>query len=124
MNPGKIFNWVQQIEVKKNGRKTFRGLKGRLTVMFEQSPRGVGGACYILLKVVAPTLYIYAQPEMGVQDCFSRFVGELKDAESLKSLINDPKSNRIYPVETDLIDDKGTRGLRGLFIPEQWGCRI
>ena len=135
MNPGKIFNWVQQIEVKKNGRKTFRGLKGRLTAMsFEQSPtRGVGGACSIFFyeeSGVAPTLnktYIYMRSALEMGELTTGLfiaagsVGELKDAESLKSLINDPKSNRIYPVETDLIDDKGTRGLRGLFIPEQWG---
>jgi hypothetical protein len=31
-----------------------------------------------------------------------------------------PQLNDIYAVETDLIDDKGTIGVAGLFIPEQW----
>ncbi len=135
MNPGKIFNWIQQIETTKNGRKTLRGLKGRLTGMsFEQSPtRGVGGACSIFFyeeSGIAPTLdktYIYMKSALEMGELTTGLfiaagsVGELKDAEPLKKMINDPISNRIYAVETDLIDEKGTRGLRGLFIPEQWG---
>jgi hypothetical protein len=35
-------------------------------------------------------------------------------------MITDPSPNDIYAVETNLIDDKGTIGLSGLFIPEQW----
>jgi hypothetical protein len=35
-------------------------------------------------------------------------------------MIERPSDNDIYAVETNLIDDKGTIGLSGLFIPEQW----
>lgn len=135
MNPGKVLNWIQQIEINKNGRKVIRGLKGRLTGMsFEQSPtRGVGGACSVFFyeeSGVAPTLdrtYIYMKSALEMGELTTGLfvaagsVGELKDAEPLKKLINDPVSNKIYAVETDLIDERGTRGLRGLFIPEQWG---
>ena len=31
-----------------------------------------------------------------------------------------PEENGILGVETDLMDDKGTIGIAGLFIPEQW----
>ena len=35
-------------------------------------------------------------------------------------MVLNPQSNDIYAVETDLMDDKGTIGIAGLFIPEQW----
>ena len=35
-------------------------------------------------------------------------------------MIQNPLSKDIYAVETNLIDDKGTIGLSGLFIPEKW----
>lgn len=135
MNPGKVLNWIQQIEVNKNGRSITVGLRGRFTGMsFEQSPtKGVGGACSIFFYEeagVAPTMdktYIYMKSALQMGEITTGLfiaagsVGELKDAEPLKKMINDPISNDIYAVETDLIDEKGTRGLRGLFIPEQWG---
>lgn len=135
MNPGKVFNWQQQIEATSNGRKISKGLKGRLTGMsFEQSPtRGVGGACSIFFfeeAGVAPHMdktYIYMKSALEMGELTTGLfiaagsVGELKDAQCLKRMINEPLANDIYAVETDLIDEKGTKGLRGLFIPEQWG---
>lgn len=47
-------------------------------------------------------------------------VGDLDQCEPLKKLILYPDINDIYSVETDLLDDKGTIGKSGLFIPEQW----
>ena len=35
-------------------------------------------------------------------------------------MILNPTANDIYAVETNLMDDKGTIGMAGLFIPEQW----
>ncbi|HPF82668.1 MAG TPA: Hint domain-containing homing endonuclease [Bacilli bacterium] len=47
-------------------------------------------------------------------------VGDLKDCEPLEELIRRPNSKDILAVRTNLIDDKGTIGECGLFIPEQW----
>ena len=47
-------------------------------------------------------------------------VGDLGQCLPLKDMILNPTAKDIYAVETDLIDGKGTTGLSGLFIPEQW----
>jgi len=47
-------------------------------------------------------------------------VGDLSQCNPLRDMILNPLSKDIYAVETDLIDNKGTVGLSGLFIPEQW----
>ena len=47
-------------------------------------------------------------------------VGDLDQCEPLKRMIMNPEANGILGVETDLMDDKGTIGIAGLFIPEQW----
>ena len=47
-------------------------------------------------------------------------VGDLDQCEPLKDMIVNPASNDIFSVESNLIDNKGTLGLSGLFIPEQW----
>ncbi|MFM7983498.1 MAG: hypothetical protein ACKPKO_29650, partial [Candidatus Fonsibacter sp.] len=47
-------------------------------------------------------------------------VGDLSQCLPLKDMILNPTAKDIYAVETDLMDDKGTIGLSGLFIPEQW----
>ena len=47
-------------------------------------------------------------------------VGDLDQCNPLKEMILNPQSNDIYAVETDLMDDKGSIGIAGLFIPEQW----
>jgi hypothetical protein len=47
-------------------------------------------------------------------------VGDLSQCEPLKNMIERPLDNDIYAVETNLIDNKGTVGVSGLFIPEQW----
>ena len=39
---------------------------------------------------------------------------------NLKTMILSPEASDIYAVETNLLDDKGTIGIAGLFIPEQW----
>jgi hypothetical protein len=47
-------------------------------------------------------------------------VGDLSQCNPLRDMILNPVSKDIYAVETNLIDAKGTIGLSGLFIPEQW----
>ncbi len=47
-------------------------------------------------------------------------VGDLDKCEPLKKFIYFPDDNDFLSVESNLIDDKGTIGKTGLFIPEQW----
>lgn len=135
MNPGKVLEWQQKIEVTKGGRKKDVGLKGMMTGMsFEQSDtKGVGGPCTIFFYEeggVAPTAdktFEFIRPAMQAGDITTGLfiiagsVGKLKDAGPLKDFTYNPRANDIYAVTTDLIDDKGTIGETGLFIPEQWG---
>ena len=135
MNPGKVLEWQQKIEVTQGGRKKEVGLKGMMTGMsFEQSQtKGVGGPCSLFFYEeagVAPTMdktFEYLRPAMQAGDITTGMfiaagsVGDLKDCEPLKEFTLHPTDNDIYAVESDLIDDKGTVGRHGLFIPEQWG---
>jgi len=135
MNPSKVLEWQQKIEVVKNGRKKDVGLKSMITGMsFEQSAtKGVGGPCNLFFYEeggIAPTAdktYEYIRPAMKSGEITTGLfiiagsVGELKDCEPLKQMTLHPVNNDVYPVETNLIDHKGTEGLSGLFIPEQWG---
>jgi hypothetical protein len=47
-------------------------------------------------------------------------VGDLSQCEPLRQMIIKPHDNDVYAVTTNLIDSKGTVGMSGLFIPEQW----
>lgn len=135
MNPGKVLMWQQQIEdTTPDGRTTYKGLKGTLQgVSFEQSDTtGVGGGIRIFFYEeagVAPTMdktveYLFPALQLG-QVTTGIFiaagtVGDLDACEPLKHMTYHPRVNSIYPVTTNLIDDKGTIGESGLFIPEQW----
>jgi hypothetical protein len=135
MEPGKVKNWQQRIKVTQNGRDKYIGNKGRLIgLSFEQSAtKGVGGACrYFFYEEagVAPTMdksYIYMLSALEAGEISTGMfigagsVGELKDCDPLKEFIMNPEPNGVYAVETNLIDEKGTIGKSGLFIPEQWG---
>ena len=135
MSPDKTLLWQQKIEVTQGGRKKSVGLKGTMSGMsFEQSAtKGVGGPCTIFFYEeagIAPTMDQTAEylfPAMQAGDITTGLfigagsVGNLKDCEPLKAMTLYPEDNSIYPVETNLIDDKGTEGKSGLFIPEQWG---
>lgn len=135
LNPSKIGDWCQKTEIKKNGRVITIGLKSTLIAKsFEKSPSaGVGGPTkYFFYEEagIAPTLdktYIYMKSAMEMGDIktgtfiAAGSVGELKDCEPLKKLVLNPEVNDFLGVETDLCDSKGSRGIRGLFIPEQWG---
>ncbi len=134
MNPNKIMMWQQKIEVRKGNRKTEVGLKGTIQGMsFEKDPtNGVGGPVKYFFHEeagIAPKMdktYEYMRPAMrsGLTTTglfiAAGSVGDLSQCNPLKDMIQNPTSKDIYAVETDLIDDKGTTGMSGLFIPEQW----
>ena len=134
MTPHKVMMWQQKIEVRKGDRKNEVGLKGTMQGMsFEKDPtNGVGGPVKYFFHeeaVIAPKMdhtYEYMRPAMrsgllttGVFIAAGS-VGDLSQCLPLKDMILNPTSKDIYAVETDLIDEKGTTGLSGLFIPEQW----
>jgi len=134
MNPGKVMMWQQQIEEDVNGRPEQIGLKGTIQgVTLEQDPtNGVGGDCRLFFYEeagIAPTMqetkeYMLAALSMGevVTGMFigAGSVGALDQCKPLENMIKYPQVNDIYAVETNLIDEKGTIGMAGLFIPEQW----
>lgn len=134
-NPCKVFAWYQEIEVNINGRKQKKGLKSRLSGMsFEKDPtNGVGGPCVHFFHEeagIAPKMsdtYEYVRP--ALQDgqittgmfIAAGSVGDLDQCQPLKTYLLKPEENGFLGVETDLLDDKGTRVICGLFLPEQWG---
>jgi len=134
MSPDKVMMWQQKIEVRKGDRKTEVGLKGTIQGMsFEKDPtNGVGGPVKYFFHEeagIAPKMdqtYEYMRPAMRsgliTTGMFiaAGSVGDLSQCNPLKDMILNPTSKDIYAVETDLIDDKGTVGMTGLFIPEQW----
>ncbi|MFZ9353747.1 MAG: hypothetical protein ACO25L_02905, partial [Candidatus Nanopelagicales bacterium] len=134
MTPHKVMMWQQKIEVRKGDRKNEVGLKGTMQGMsFEKDPtNGVGGPVKFFFHEeagIAPKMdqtYEYMRPAMRsgliTTGMFiaAGSVGDLSQCLPLKDMILNPVSKDIYAVETDLIDEKGTNGLSGLFIPEQW----
>jgi hypothetical protein len=100
---------------------------------FEKDPtNGVGGPVKYFFHEeagIAPKMdqtYEYMRPAMRSGMVTTGMfiaagsVGDLSQCEPLRDMILNPLSKDIYAVETDLIDEKGTTGLSGLFIPEQW----
>ena len=134
MNPSKVMMWQQKIEVRKGDRKTEVGLKGTIQAMsFEKDPtNGVGGPVKYFFHEeagIAPKMdktYEYMRPAMrsGLTTTgmfiAAGSVGDLSQCMPLKEMIMFPEAKDVYSVDTDLIDDKGTTGESGLFIPEQW----
>jgi hypothetical protein len=134
MSPDKVMMWQQKIEVRKGDRKNEVGLKGTIQGMsFEKDPtNGVGGPVKYFFHEeagIAPKMdqtYEYMRPAMRsgliTTGMFiaAGSVGDLGQCLPLKDMILNPTAKDIYAVETDLIDGKGTTGLSGLFIPEQW----
>ena len=134
MSPDKVMMWQQKIEVRKGDRKTEVGLKGTIQGMsFEKDPtNGVGGPVKYFFHEeagIAPKMdqtYEYMRPAMRSGMVTTGMfiaagsVGDLSQCNPLREMILNPTSKDIYAVETNLIDNKGTVGLSGLFIPEQW----
>ena len=133
-NPGKVLLWEQKIEVRVNNRKTFKGLRSKIQgASFEKNATaGVGGPCSFFFHEeagIAPKMdktYEYLRPAMSSgmmttgQFIAAGSVGDLDHCNPLKRMILNPEANGILGVETDLMDDKGTAGIAGLFIPEHW----
>lgn len=133
-NPDKVLNWEQKAEVTQGGRKVDIGLKSVLIgLVLEKDPtNGVGGPCTLFFHEeagIAPkmnTTLEYLLPAMKSGMMYTGMfvvagsVGDLDQCEPLKDMILNPESKDIFAVETDLLDDKGTKGMCGLFIPEQW----
>jgi hypothetical protein len=134
MSPDKVMMWQQKIEVRKGDRKTEVGLKGTIQGMsFEKDPtNGVGGPVKYFFHEeagIAPKMdqtYEYMRPAMRSGMVTTGMfiaagsVGDLSQCNPLRDMILNPLSKDIYAVESNLIDNKGTVGLSGLFIPEQW----
>ena len=133
-NPGKVLLWEQKIEVTINNRKTQKGLRSKIQgASFEKNATaGVGGPCTYFFHEeagIAPKMgatYEYLRPAFSSgmmttgQFIAAGSVGDLDHCKPLKTMILNPEANGILGVETNLMDDKGTIGIAGLFIPEQW----
>jgi hypothetical protein len=134
LNPHKVLMWQQKIEEKVNGRTRERGLKGTIQGMsFEKDPtNSVGGPVKYFFHEeagIAPKMdqtFGYIKPAlksgMITTGLFiaAGSVGDLDQCGPLKDMILNPIGSEIYAVETNLLDEKGTIGKTGLFIPEQW----
>jgi hypothetical protein len=132
--PDKVGNWIQQREaVSSDGKKTMVGRKTSIkATSFEKSPtNGVGGPTTYMFHEeggIAPRADItfgYMDPAMrsgmirtGVF-VIAGSVGELSQCKPLEKWIKNPGED-FFSRETDLLDEKGTTGRCGLFIPEQW----
>ena len=133
-NPDKVLNWEQKIEVNTGGRKHDVGLKSVImgNVLEKDATNGVGGPCTLFFHEeagIAPKMnetLEYLLPAMKSGMVYTGMyvvagsVGDLDQCEPLRELIMNPDSKDAYAVETDLLDDEGTKGMCGLFIPEQW----
>ena len=133
-SPEKVLLWEQKIEVRVNNRKTFKGLRSKIQGgSFEKNPTtGVGGPCTFFFHEEAgiaskmDMTYEYIRPAMSSGMMTTGMfiaagsVGDLDQCNPLKKMILNPEASGILGIETDLMDDKGTIGIAGLFIPEQW----
>lgn len=134
--PDKEFSWQQKVETKTpDGRKVEIGTMASITgITLDKDPvSGVGGACdeaFYEEGGIAPTAdttygYMRAALEEGAITTgiftIAGSVGDLKQCEPLRKFMFHPEANSFYAVDTDLIDEHGTKGRTALFIPEQWG---
>lgn len=133
-NPDKVLNWQQKIEVSIGGRKRDVGNKSVIIGLgLDKSPsKGVGGPCKFFFHEeagIAPKMndtleFLLPALKSGMiytgMFAVAGSVGDLDQCEPLKELILNPDSKDVLSVRTDLVDDKGTIGMCGLFIPEQW----
>jgi hypothetical protein len=132
--PDKIFSWQQRIKVRIGGRDTYRGNKSIITgTSFEKDPtNGVGGPVTYFFHEeagIAPKMmdtYEFMRPAMqsGMMTTGTFIaagsVGDLEQCQPLKDMILYPHRYGMFAVKTNLVDNKGTIGETGLFIPEQW----
>lgn len=135
-NPHKEFSWKQAVDTKTtDGRKVTIGTKATISgISLDKDPVSpVGGAVDEVFYEeggIAPTAditYNYmraAMEEGGIVTghfCLAGSVGDLSQCEPLRKFLLNPKGYDFYAVHTNLLDENGTEGETGLFIPEQWG---
>lgn len=135
-SPNQPLAWQQLVETRTpDGRRVKVGTKSSITgVTFEKdSTSGVGGAIDYFFHEeggIAPRAdetFIFlksAMKEGGLTTgmfSIAGSVGKLDQCKPLKEFTDKPEANGFYSVRTNLIDDKGTIGKSGLFIPEHWG---
>ena len=133
-NPGKVGDWEQKIQKTVGGRDITVGLKSTLSAYtFEKdATAGVGGPCRYFFHEeagVAPKMdetYEFMRPAlhsgMITTGMFiaAGSVGDLDQCAPLEEFMMHPEENDFYAVESNLIDEEGTWGKHGLFLPEQW----
>ena len=133
-DPDKTLTWQQRAKGRVDGREIYIGNDSTITgYSFENDPTsGVGGNVSIFYHEeagIAPkmdTTYEFIRPALSsgmiTTGIFiaSGSVGDLAKCQPLKQMLLHPEANSIYPVPTNLLDEKGTIGTSGLFIPEQW----
>lgn len=135
-SPNKEFSWQQKAETKTaDGRKVEIGTQATITgITLDKDPvSGVGGACdeaFYEEGGIAPeadVTYGYMKAAMaegaittGVFT-IAGSVGALDQCKPLQKFVFKPDDHNFYAVDTDLIDENGTKGRTALFIPEQWG---
>lgn len=132
--PDKVLSWKQQIKVRISGRDTYKGLGSSFTGMsFEKDPtNGVGGPVTYFFHEeggIASKMddtYGFLKPALKLgmitTGAFitAGSVGDLSQCGPLKHYMYHPDDNDFFGVPSNLIDNKGTVGVTGLFIPEQW----
>lgn len=132
--PDKVFSWQQRIKVRIGGRDTYKGNKSIITgTSFEKDPtNGVGGPVTYFFHEeagIAPKMmdtYEFMRPAMqsGMVTTGTFIaagsVGDLDQCIPLKEMILYPHKYGMFAITSNLIDNNGTIGETGLFIPEQW----
>lgn len=133
--PDEEFSWMQRIEVKENGRKTYKGRKSVLSgiTLKQSATKGVGGAAAYGFHEeagIAPkldTTYGYFRPavEAGIYTTgmfiAAGSVGDLKQCEPLKRYMYAPTSNNFLAVKSTWVTKDRVPTEVGLYIPEHWG---
>jgi len=133
-DPDKTLTWQQRAKGTVDGKEIYIGNDSTITgYSFENDPTsGVGGSTTIFYHEeagIAPkmdTTYEFIRPALSSGMITTGLfiaagsVGDLAKCQPLKQMMLYPEAHGIYPVDTNLLDEKGTLGKSGLFIPEQW----
>ncbi len=133
-DPNKVGMWQQRVAAESDGKEVHLGNMSIISShSFEKDPTsGVGGNVTIFYHEeagIAPKMgitYEYVRPALSSGMMTTGIfiaagsVGDLSQCQPLKDMMLHPLAHSIYPVETNLLDDKNTIGFSGLFIPEQW----
>lgn len=133
-DPNKTGMWKQRAVGNLDGKEVSVGNDSIISShSFEKDPTsGVGGNVTIFYHEeagIAPKMgvtYEYVRPALASGMITTGLfiaagsVGDLSQCQPLKDMMLHPVANSIYPVQTDLLDDKNTIGFSGLFIPEHW----